>query len=154
MGKLFICDQAQCMCKFGTAPGRLKVNSQELMFINANKKIATSMDMNDCFYPPGFSICKYSFPPRPCKVMVVQWTNFFKKMRLKGNGFPLMPDSKAVCAIAGVECIKIVNEGQIEILGESHAKNATAEHQGDLDPMGEPIALGEEEIITVTGNTI
>lgn len=154
MGKLFITDQAQCKCKFGTAPGKLRVNSQELMFINANKKIATSMDLKDCFYPPGFVTCKFSYPSRPCKVMVTQWTNLYEKMRLKGNAFPLMPDSKAICAVAGTECIEIIDEGQIEILGVSHAQNATAEHQGDLDPTGEPMALGENEKISVTGNII
>lgn len=154
MGKLFIADQALCMCKFGTAPGKLKVSSQKRMFINANKKIATSMELNNCFYPPGFLMCNFSYPPQPCKVMVIRWSNLFTKMRVNGNAYPLMPDSKAVCALCGMECIEIVNEGQIEILGPSHTKNATAEHQADLDPVGEPMALGEQEKINATGNII
>lgn len=154
MSKLFIADQAQCVCKFGTAPAMLKVSSQEKMFINANKKIATSMDLNNCFYPPGFVMCSFSYPPQPCKVMVTQWSNLYTRMRLNGNAYPLMPNSKATCAICGTECIEIMNEGQIEILGPSHTKNATAEHQGDLDPTGESAALGEQENISATGNII
>jgi len=154
MGKLFITDQAQCMCKFGSSPGKLKVGSHELMFINANKKIATSMDLNECFYPPGFGSCNFSYPSRPCKVMVTKWSDLYEKMRVKGNAYPLLPESKATCQVAGKECIEITDEGQIEILGASHTKNATAEHQADLDPTGEPMALGEKGKISATGNII
>lgn len=147
MGKLFITDKAKCMCKFGTAPGLLKVVGHELLYINKNRKMATSKDLKECFYPPGFATCKYSYPPRPCKVMVVKWTNPYKKMRVNRDAYPLMPDSKAVCAVAGSECIEIINEGQVEILGAAHANNATAEHQGDLDPMGD---IGVLDKIDVT----
>lgn len=154
MDKLFIADQALCMCQFGTAPGKLKVSSQNKMFINMNKKIATSMELNNCFYPPAFVMCNFSYPPQPCKVMVTQWTNLYQKMRLNGNAYPLMRNSKAFCSLSGIDCIKIMNEGQIEIVGQSHTKNATAEHQGDLDPMGEPAALSEQENISIIGNII
>lgn len=153
MGKLFIVDQAECICKYGTAPAKLKVSSHGLMFINANKKIATSMDLENCFYPPAFATCKYSSPSRPCKVMVTKWSNLYEKLRVAGNAYPLMPDSKATCAVAGKECIEIAKEGQIEILGKSQTKNTT-EHQADLDPMGDPMALGDEQKIIVIANII
>ena len=53
MGKKFIADGAPCMCKFGSAPGRLKVVSHQLIRINhSDKKIATSAELGNPFYPP------------------------------------------------------------------------------------------------------
>jgi hypothetical protein len=149
MGKHFIIDTALCMCKFGTAPGRLKVNSHKLMVLNhGDKKIATSLELQNAFYPPGFGTCTCNSPfTRPCVPSIIQWSNVYKRMRLPGNAYPLMPDSKAACAICGAECIDITFHGQMELLGALHIKNATAEHQSDLDPAGR---LSQEEEYNIT----
>lgn len=150
MGKKFIADGAQCICKFGSAPGLLKVISHQLMMINhSNKKIATSMELGVPFYPPAFGQCKFSWPPRPCSPAIVKWDNVYKGMRINLTSNPLLTDSKATCSVCGSPCIDFIDHGQIELLGPPHVKNATAEHQTDLDPMG---ILCEEEKpeITVT----
>lgn len=148
MGRNFIIDTAVCMCKFGTAPGRLKVNSHKLMVLNhGDSKIATSLELQDTFYPPGFGTCTSSSPnTKPCVPNITQWSKVFKGMRLPGNAYPLMPDSKATCAMCGVECIDITFHGQIAVPVPSSMKNSTEEHRSDLDPMG----VYEDEDFTVT----
>jgi len=149
MGKQFIIDTAVCMCKFGTSPGMLKVNSHNLVILNHNnRKIATSRELMNTFYPPGFGTCKSSSPyTKPCVPNIINWSNVYKGMRVQRNSYPLMPDSKATCAISGVECIDIMFHGQIEIPGPLHIKNATGEHQQELDPAG---SLKQEEEIKIT----
>jgi len=147
MEKQFIIDTAVCVCKFGTTPGRLKVNSHNLVVMNhGNRKIATSRDLQNTFYPPGFGSCSYG-GKRPCSPMVTQWSNVYKGMRLPGNAYPLMPDSKATCSVSNTPCIDITFHGQIEIPGPLQIQNATAEHQSDLDPAGR---LSQEEEIDIT----
>jgi hypothetical protein len=138
MGKNFIIDTAVCICKFGTAPGRLKVNSHQLVTLNhGDKKMATSNELQNTFYPPAFGSCTRNSPfTHPCEPVIVRWSNVYKGMRLPGNAYPLMPDSKATCAASGVECIEITFHGQIDIPIPPHMKNATAEHLADLDPAG------------------
>lgn len=152
MGKLFITDQALCICKFGAAPGKLKVSRQNTVFINANKKIATSLELGDCFYPPGFTVCNFSYPSRPCKAIVTQWSGLFEKLRIAGGGYPLLPDSKAVCTISGSPCIEITFEGQVEMPGAPQAKNATSEHGNDLNPAGDSSSVNEmsEDILIIS----
>jgi hypothetical protein len=153
MKKYFITDGAPCICKFGTAPGMLKVNSHRLMVINhADKKIATSQELQNTFYPPAFGSCTFYSPfIRPCSPVVIQWSDFYKKMRIQGNAYPLMPESKATCAVCGAPCIDITFHGQIEIPGPLHIKNATTEHQTDLDPAG---SLSQEENAIITAQLI
>jgi hypothetical protein len=150
MGKNFIIDTAVCICKFGTAPGRLKVSSHRLATLNhGDKKMATSNELQNTFYPPAFGTCTYNSPyTRPCAPAIVKWSNVYKGMRLPGNAYPLMPDSKATCAMSGIECIDITFHGQLEIPGPLHVKNATAEHQTELDPAGE-LKQEEEDNITI-----
>jgi hypothetical protein len=54
-----------------------------------------------------------------------------------------MPDSKGICAVSGIPCVEITADGQVEIPGVSHAKNATVEHQSDLDTAGNHLGLSE-----------
>ena len=145
MGKYYIVDGAICTCKFGVAPGMLKVDSQQKLILNVGKKTATTNELQNTFYPPGFGTCKFGWPPRPCAPMITQWLNPYQGMRLPSGAFPLMPDSKGVCAVSGTPCVEIVNHGQMEIPGVSHAKNATAEHLCDLDPCADSMYASEEE---------
>ena len=146
MRRLFIADGATCMCKFGSAPGRLKVISHDLLYINAFHKMGTSGELQNAFYPPAFGTCTYSSPyTRPCSPAVINWTELYKDMRVMGLYYPLMPESKATCALAGTPCIDIIDHGQIEILGPSQIKNRTSEFQSDLDPLGNLRELDEEE---------
>jgi len=147
IGKKFIIDGAQCMCKYGSAPGRIMVISHQIMVVNhSRKKIATSMELGSPFYPPMFGVCKASWPPRPCSPAVIQWDNYYKGMRINLLSNPLLPESKATCSAGCPQCIEIVYHGQIELLGLSHLKSATAEHCPDLDPTGSLSELDKMEI--------
>lgn len=153
MGKLFITDGAKCICKYGTAQGLLKVNSQRFVMINAFKQIATTQELENTFYAPAFGSCTYNSPYiKACNPSVVKWSTWYKGMRLSGNAYPLLPESKATCAVAGTECIEIVDEGQIDQSGSDD--NNTAEHQCDLDPMGDPKGLNKEEPVLISANII
>jgi hypothetical protein len=143
--KYYIVEGAQCTCKFGSAPGILLVNSQQKILLNANKKVATSNELQNTFQPPGFGTCKFSYPSRPCAPVITQWMNVYQSMRLPGGAFPLMPDSKGTCAVCGSPCVEISDHGQVEIAGDSHVKNATAEHQTDLDTAGSTSGLPESD---------
>ena len=148
MGKKFIADGAPCMCKFGTAPGRLKVISHQIMVINhSQKKIATSMELGSPFYPPMFAVCRANWPPRPCSPAVIKWDNYYKGMRNNLLSNPLLPESKATCSVGGSQCIEIIHHGQFEMLGFPHLQSATAEHCADLDPVG---SLSEVDKIEIT----
>ena len=138
MGKKFIADGAPCMCKFGSAPGRLKVVSHQLIRINhSDKKIATSTELGNPFYPPAFGVCKASWPSRPCVPAIVKWDHVYDHMRINRCSHPLLPESKGTCAACGTPCIDILDHGQIEELGRLQLRNASMEHQHDLNPVGE-----------------
>lgn len=146
MGKEFITDGALCMCQYGAAPGKLKVSFNDKVTINGGKKIATNMDLGNCFQPPGFGSCNQNpMMSKPCNPSVVQWSNAFEKLKIKSAAHPLMPNSKAICAIAGSECIQIQNHGQVAVLGTAQMNNSSAEHQTELDPAGDPQVFGENE---------
>ena len=152
MKKEFIIDGAPCMCKFGSAPGLLKVISHQIMVVNhSNKKIATSMELGAPFYPPMFGVCKSTWPPRPCSPAVVKWDDVYKGMRVNLLSNPLLPKSKATCSAGGSQCIEIIKHGQIELPGLLHLKNATAEHQPEMESMGNVV---KEEEFNITANII
>jgi len=151
MGKSFVIDTAPCKCKYGTTPGKLKVNSHKLVVMNhGDGKMATSLELQNAFYPPGFGSCKrYSPYIKPCVPNVIKWSNLFDHMRLPGNAHPLLSDSKGTCALGGPDCIEILSDGQIEVPGPRHVKNATAEHQQELDPAGDLSTTGKYDKATV-----
>ncbi len=138
MGKKFIAEGATCMCKFGSAPGRLKVVSHQLIRINhGDKKIATSAELGNPFCPPAFGVCKAGWFSRPCVPSIVKWDNVYDHMRINRGANPLLPESRGTCAACGVPCIDIIDHGQVEQLGLMQREHASTEYQNDLNPIGE-----------------
>lgn len=142
MGKEYIVQTAMCMCKFGASPGILKVTDNKGVYMNG-KLTATTMTLGNVFNPPGFGMCKKSWPPRPCTPMVTQWSGFYDGMTVNGNSNPLTDSSKGTCAMGCPDCITFQMTGQIPIPGLAQMKQASAAHQNDINPMGCPEALDE-----------
>jgi hypothetical protein len=135
--KIFIVDGATCMCQFGASPGKLCVKNNRFVFLNGGSAMATDMEIANPFQPPAFGTCNATGQSKPCNPAVTKWTNAHEGVLLPQGAKPLIIESKAICSLAGVECITIKMEGQIEIAGAVQAKAANTEHQGDLDPVGE-----------------
>lgn len=148
MGKKFVVEGAMCTCMFGVSPGKLVVTDQKFTHINGQKLTATDKNLGNVFMPPGFGVCKKSWPSRPCTPMVTQWSNSFSKIKINHLSSPLLEDSKGTCALGGSDCIQFVMNGQIAMPGAAQIKQASSEFQGDLDPLGESLALNEAQILS------
>ena len=61
----YIVNRAICQCKFGTTPGFLKVTDNQAVCMNG-KLAATDKTLGNVFEGAGFTMCKKSWPPRPC----------------------------------------------------------------------------------------
>lgn len=148
-GKEYIVDGAICICKYGTAPGRIKVENQRSAYMNSGKPTATTLTLGNVFYPPAFAICKASWPPRPCTPAVTLWQNAYMKLEIETGGYALTDQSKGTCAAGGPMCIDIVQTGQIPLPGSGQMLSATAALQSEMDPLGESVALTENQIDTL-----
>lgn len=147
-GKEFIVDGAPCMCKYGAAPGKLKVTNQQFFNINGNKLGSTTLAVGNVFYPPGFGMCKVNpMMPKPCMPSVTEWKGQFDKISVMG-GYLLTDKSKGTCGSGSPDCIEFMQTGQIAVPGMKQMQQATAEHQGELDAMGVPSALTDHPVNT------
>lgn len=146
-GKEFIVDGAVCMCKYGTAPGKLQV-TDDFLCMNGGKPAASTMLLGNVMYPPGCGSCRVNpLFPKPCVPAVTVWTGQYDPITFM-YGHPLTDASKGTCSNGGPDCIEFVQTGQIPVPGAKQMAQATAEHQGELDPMGEPAALTEHPVVS------
>jgi hypothetical protein len=112
------------------------------------------MTLGNVFEAPGFGKCNVNpFFPKPCMPAVTEWSGAFKGLVTSYGGNPLTEESKGTCSQGCPGCIEIVQTGQVAIPGMRHVRRATAEHQGELDCAGSPLALMEypAEARTVAG---
>ncbi|NDV64656.1 PAAR-like protein [Bacteroides sp. 224] len=150
MGKEFIVDGAFCMCKFGTAPARLKVSNHQLAYMNGDKPTATTLSLGNTFYPPGFAVCRVSpLTPKPCTPAIIQWSNAYKKLEISVGGYALTDKSKGTCASGCPNCISITMTGQLDLPGIGQMENATSILQNEMDPLGESVALTDHQVDTL-----
>ncbi|MCC8145504.1 MAG: DUF4280 domain-containing protein, partial [Bacteroidales bacterium] len=143
MGKQYVVQTAICMCKFGAAPGILKVTDNKGVYMNG-KLTATTLTLGNVFNPPGFGVCKINpIMPKPCTPTVTQWTDYYDGISINGSSYPLTESSKGTCAMGCPGCITFQMTGQIPIPGLPQMKQAAAEHQTKMNPMGFAEALDE-----------
>ncbi|GHV29668.1 hypothetical protein FACS1894177_00920 [Bacteroidia bacterium] len=151
MGKKFVVENAICTCKFGTTPGFLKITDQKFAHVNGKKLVATSLNLGNVFHPPGFTVCKVvPSSPKPCTPAVIQWSGAFEKVKINRIAALLTEESKGACATGCPGCIEFTTPGQIALPGAMQMKDATNIFQGDMDPMGESLALNEHQIMSLT----
>ena len=145
-GKEFIVDGAICTCKFGTTPARLKVTNQQSACMNTDKLTATTLSLGSTFYPPNFTLCRSTYPPRPCTPAVTQWTGAYMKLEIENGGYALTDKSKGTCAAGCPMCIDIMQTGQFQLAGVGQLLSASAAFQNEMDPLGESVALADHQI--------
>ena len=144
MGKDYIVQSAICMCKFGVAPGILKVSDNKGVSMNG-KLTATTMTLGNVFNPPGFGVCNISpASPKPCTPAITQWTGFYDGLTIQGSSYPLLDSSMGTCASGCPGCISFQTTGQIPIPGVFQIKQDSAIYQNDINPMCVAEALMEE----------
>ncbi|WP_052100744.1 PAAR-like protein [Porphyromonas gulae] len=146
MSDKFIVEGALCTCKFGTAPARLIILSPDRAHMNGGKSIADTMNIGNVFQPPGFAMCNSTYPPKPCVPAVIQWSGAFDQIKFNRVTSPLLSTSKGTCALGCPHCIEFIKEGQTAMPGAGQMNSAAADFQGDMDPLGESLALYENQI--------
>jgi hypothetical protein len=143
MGKEYIVQTAVCQCKFGAAPGLLKVTDNKGIYMNG-KRVATTKTLGNVFNPPGFGLCKKNpFFPKPCVPAVTQWTDPYDGISVNG-GSPLTETSKGTCSQGGPDCVTFQTTGQIAIPGLAQMRQASFMHQIEMNPLGSAEALDED----------
>lgn len=151
MGEKFVVENAICICKFGTTPGFLKITDQQFVHINGKKLVATTMNLGNVLQPPGFTVCKVvPSSPKPCTPAVIRWSGAFEKVKINRIAAILTDKSKGTCAAGCPDCIEFTTPGQIAIPGAMQMKEASNVFQGDMDPIGESLALNEYQIGSLT----
>lgn len=136
--KHIVVQGAQCMCKFGTAPDKLKVLTHSKEFANdsdgSKKQIATTMDIGSTFEKNMFGSCS-KMNNKPCTAVVSKWSGFYEQTILANGGKILLEDSKATCPVGGSDCIEIIQHGQKSEGSKQNFDNADKDVQAQLNPM-------------------
>ncbi|WP_406824870.1 DUF4280 domain-containing protein [Pedobacter sp. KACC 23697] len=133
---------AQCMCKFGSAPDKLKVLTHNKEYANdrdgSKKLIATTVDIGTTFEKNIFGSCS-KMNNKPCSVTVTKWSGFYEDTVLTNGGKILLEDSKATCPIGGADCIEIIQHGQKAEASKQNFDNANKDVQSQLNPLSESL---------------
>ncbi|WP_294245292.1 DUF4280 domain-containing protein [uncultured Chryseobacterium sp.] len=149
--KHIVVQGALCRCQFGQLPDALKVLTHTKEYANdkaaAKKLIVTTKEIGGATFEKNtFGNCtKNGGPPPPCKIMVTEWKDFYDKVRLSNGGFIVLEESKAICAVAGIPCIEIIDHGQRAEAGPQNFKNADPEVQQQINPLVDPESMYQEE---------
>lgn len=139
--KHIVVQGALCKCQFGQIPDKLKVLSHQKEYANdksASKKlIVTTKEIGTATFEKNtFGNCtKNGGPPPPCKIIVTEWKDFYDKVQLANGGYIILESSKAICAIAGMPCIEIIDHGQRAEASQQNFKNADADVQQQINPL-------------------
>lgn len=147
--KHLVCQGATCMCQFGTTPDKIKITTQNMYFINdgsgTQKLIATDKDLGQPFEAKSFGSCK-KMNNNPCKPSITKWSGFYEKVVLnEGGAHVLLEDSKATCAVAGTECVKITLHGQTAAMSSGNTKKSNEDVQSQLNPLLNVKKVDEEQ---------
>lgn len=129
---------AQCICKFGSAPDKLKVLTHTKEYVNdkdgSQKAIATTMDIGQTFEKNMFGSCSKMYN-KPCNAVVTKWSGFYENTILTNGGKILLEDSKATCPIGGADCIEIIQHGQKSEASQQNFMNTNKEVHSQINPL-------------------
>ena len=134
MGKEYIVNRAICLCKFGTAPGFLKVTDNQAVCMNG-KLAATDKTLGNVFEGAGFTMCRKSWSPKPCTPAIVGWSGAYDGVSINGSSSPLLGTSKGTCALGCTDCISFQTSGQIPIPNEQQLMKSAMALRSDINPM-------------------
>lgn len=139
----YVVNGAICLCKFGTALGFLKVLNNQAVCMNG-KLAATDKTLGNVFEGAGFTMCKKSWPPRPCTPSIVNWSGAYDGVSINGSSSPLLGTSKGTCAMGCTDCICFQTSGQIPIPNEQQVMKSAMALRSDINPL----AVDEPSIVT------
>ena len=114
----YVVNGAICLCKFGTAPGFLKVMDNQVVYMNG-KLAATDKTLG-----------------KPCTPSLVKWTGVYDGVSINSSSSPLLGISKGTCILGCQDCISFQTTGQIAIPGMSQISNSALCLQADINPLG------------------
>ncbi|MFK7000692.1 DUF4280 domain-containing protein [Flavobacterium oreochromis] len=132
---------AVCKCQFGQTTDKIKVLSHQKEYANdkdgTKKLIVSTKEIGDATLEKNtFGNCpKMGNPPPPCKPVITEWKDFYKKVTLSNGGNIILENSKAVCAIAGSPCIEIIDHGQRTEASQQNFKNANKDVIRQINPL-------------------
>ncbi|MFK7059780.1 DUF4280 domain-containing protein [Flavobacterium oreochromis] len=132
---------AVCKCQFGQTTDKIKVLSHQKEYANdkdgTKKLIVSTKEIGGATLEKNtFGNCpKMGNPPPPCKPVITEWKDFYKKVTLSNGGNIILENSKAVCAIAGSPCIEIIDHGQRTEASQQNFKNANKDVIRQINPL-------------------
>lgn len=136
--KHLVCQGAICICKYGTTPDQLKVNSQKKHYINdeqgAEKPLGNTMDLGEPFKAKTFGSCK-KMNNQTCKPAITKWDKFYENVELDNGGKFLLEDSKGTCSIAGEPCVEFTFHGQTAAMSSQNTARADEDVSSYLNPL-------------------
>ncbi|MCF3109459.1 DUF4280 domain-containing protein [Niabella sp. CC-SYL272] len=97
----YVIDGGLVQCSLGTATGRIKVTSQQKIYIGGKLK-ATELDTR---LIPACGTCNRSSPSPPCTPQLQRWKNTSRKVVI-GNKKFVMDDSYTQCYFGGILTIQ------------------------------------------------
>lgn len=139
----YIVNRAICQCKFGSTPGFLKVTDNQAVCMNG-KLAATDKTLGNVFEGAGFTMCKKSWPPKPCVPAIVSWAGAYDGVSINGSSSPLLGTSKGTCVMGCTDCITFQTSGQIPIPNERQVMKSAMALRNDINPL----AVDEPSIVT------
>lgn len=136
-----VCAGAVCLCKFGKAPAKFKVLTQNKHYINdasgVKKLLATHKELGQPFEPPFFGSCT-KLNNNACTVNVTEWDGFYEKSTIETGGHPLLDNSKATCTMGAKGCVSIIWHGQVATPSAPQAEHTNAETMAQINPLVNP----------------
>lgn len=109
----YVVDGGMVTCSLGTIPGKIKVTSQQKIYIGGKLKV-TDQDTR-LAHPCG--TCSRSSPPPPCTPQLQCWKNTGKKVTM-GNKRFVMDDSYTQCSFGGILTIqRHAQEASVQLTG-------------------------------------
>lgn len=151
--KYIVVQGALCNCQFGQTIDKIKVLSHNKEYANdkdtKKKLIVTTKEIGAATLEKNtFGNCtKLGNPPPPCKPVIKEWIGYYKEVTLSNGGNIILEDSKAICSIAGMPCIKIVDHGQRVQASQQNFKNANKDVHKQINPLISPEEMYEESTI-------
>lgn len=131
----YVVNRAVCRCKFGTTPGFLKVTDHQAVYMNGSL-VATDKTLGNVLEGAGFTLCKKSYPSKPCTPVVTAWTGAYDGVSINGSSAPLLGTSKGTCALGCPDCITFQTSGQIAVPGPLQIRQAALCLQADINSLG------------------
>lgn len=120
MSRTYVIDGACLRCTLGTTEGKIKVTSQQKMFVQGKLKVTSE----DKLVPTTFGSCNRSSPPPACVPDLQEWQNTSKKSKMGSKTF-VMQDSSIQCSQGGM--ISIQDHTQIASIGGGGAEQTNLE---------------------------